>query len=131
MKNLEKDILKDTPGIKEMPFAVPENYFDGLKRNLRRIPMQTEKPRVLRWGRIIAMAASFTLLVAAGGFFLGRSSSDELYIEDDYLVYSDDMTISVDEEYYDQYAEAWSVTDEDIIEYLLATGIEIEEVESY
>ena len=40
------------------------------------------------------------------------------------------MTIAIEEES-DQFAEAWSMTDEDIIEYLLATGIEVEEVESY
>ena len=133
MKNLENDILKDTPGLKEMPFTVPANYFDELKADLKKIPQQTESiaSHRLRWGRIITIAASFALLLAAGGFFLERGTSAELLAEDDYLEISDDLEISVYEEYSDQYADAWSASEDDIIEYLLATGVEIEEVESY
>ena len=133
MKKIEKDILKDIPGLKEMPFTVPENYFDGLKANLKKIPQQTESivSHRLRWGRIIAVAASFALLLAAGGFFLGRNSSAEQFTEDGYMALYDDLEISVYDEYSDQYADAWSASEDDIIEYLLATGIEVEEVESY
>ena len=132
MKNLDTDILKETRELKEMPFSVPENYFDGLKASLKMIPQQTESVASsrLRLGRLIAMAASFALLIAAGSFFLGRNSHEDFLSEEDYLVYADDMTIAIEEES-DQFAEAWSMTDEDIIEYLLATGIEVEEVESY
>lgn len=132
MKNLDTDILKETLELKEMPFSVPENYFDGLKASLKMIPQQTESVASarLRLGRLIAMAASFALLIAAGSFFLGRNSHEDFLSEEDYLVYADDMTIAIEEES-DQFAEAWSMTDEDIIEYLLATGIEVEEVESY
>ena len=133
MKNHDKDILKDTPGIKQVPFSVPENYFGELKADLQKIPQHTEHSisTRIKWGRAVAIAASLTLLIAAGRLLMERSAYENIFTEEDFLVYSDDLDVIIDEEYSNLYATTHSMTDEDIIEYLLAIGIETEEVESY
>ena len=133
MKNPEKDILKDTHGIKQVPFSVPENYFGELKADLRKIPQHTEHAvsTRIKWGRAVAIAASFALLIAAGRLLTERNAYENIFTEEDFLVYSEELDIIIDEEYSNLYATAHSMTDEDIIEYLLAIGIEAEEVESF
>jgi hypothetical protein len=69
----------------------------------------------------------FALLVAAGGFFLGRSSVS--YSEEGYLGYSDYEMIETVYETEDMYADA--ITEDDIIEYLIYIGAEIDELEQY
>ncbi len=104
MKTEEKDILQNR-GLKQTPYDVPEGYFSSLEQNLKSIPWQnTEKVTPY-----IAIAATFALIMAAGGFFVGKSWTENNIAE--------------------QYAEA--VTEDDILEYLIYTGVEIEELEQY
>ena len=110
MKTTEKDILQNR-GLKQTPYDVPEGYFSSLEQNLKSIPWQnTEK--VTTWKKVtpyIAIAATFALIMADGGFFVGKSWTENNIAE--------------------QYAEA--VTEDDILEYLIYTGVEIEELEQY
>ena len=110
MKTKEKDILQNIEP-KHPPYAVPEGYFALLEQNLKSIPGQKKK-KVAAWKKMtpyVAIAATFALIMAAGGFFLGKSWTENKITE--------------------QYAEV--VTEDDILEYLIYTGVEIEELEQY
>ncbi|MBE6215854.1 MAG: hypothetical protein E7123_06460 [Bacteroidales bacterium] len=124
MKALDKDILKDVQNLRTMPYATPEGYFDAFKEKMtsdRGISQQkTHVP-------YFAIAAVFALLLAAGAFFIQRDTQEE-FTQEDYIVFSDDMTNAIFYETYEQYADADAVTEEDIIEYLIYTGTEIEEL---
>lgn len=110
MKTEEKDILQNRQ-LKQTPYNVPEGYFSSLEQKLKDIPQpKTVKLNLWRMAAPYAtLAAMFTLIVAAGGFFLGKSWNENRITE--------------------QYAEA--VTDDDIVEYLIYTGVEIDELEQY
>ena len=123
------DILKDCTELKQMPFSVPEGYFDSFK-NANAVPVAK---RVSLWNRMVpyvAMAAVFVSLVAAGTFFLERSTPQYQMTEEDYVMFADNMmnTISYEMEYGDQIAEA-DLSEEDIINYLIYTGVSAEAIE--
>lgn len=123
------DILKDCTELKQMPFSVPEGYFDSFK-NANAVPVAK---RVSLWNRIVpyvAMAAVFVSLVAAGTFFLERSTPQYQMTEEDYVMFADNMmnTIAYEMEYGDQIAEA-DLSEEDIINYLIYTGVSAEAIE--
>lgn len=123
----EKDILKSECRLKSMPFDTPHGYFADLKEDLKAKSNPVAEHKVMRLAPQLAFAAMFALLVAAGGFFLGRSSVS--YSEEDYLGYSDYEMIETVYETEDMYAEA--ITEDDIIEYLIYIGAEIDELEQY
>ena len=135
MKISDKDILKETSELKQMPFSTPEGYFEGLKKELKTIPAQHSAPKQTRiWIRPVrysTIAAIFATLIAAGAFFLDWSDRSDYFTEEDYIVFSDDMTNAIFQEYSDMYADAEAVTEDDFIEYLIYSGIEIEDIEQY
>ena len=123
------DILKDCTELKQMPFSVPEGYFDSFK-NANAVPVAK---RVSLWNRMVpyvAMAAVFVSLVAAGTFFLERSTPQYQMTEEDYVMFADNMmnTIAYEMEYGEQIAEA-DLSEEDIINYLIYTGVSAEAIE--
>lgn len=131
MTNLNKDILRDTPQLKVMPFDVPDGYFDNLKQNLKSV-QTSNASSAAPWMRAMtytAIAAAVALLITVGGFFLeGISDSD--FTEEDYIVFSGSPT---DIFYYDDdeyFAEAETIDDEDIAEYLIYIGASVESIES-
>ena len=104
-----------------MPYEIPEGYFENLRESL----MQKTGRRAVRWPAYIAVAASFALMIAAGGWlFSSRGQSD--FTQEDYIVFSEDMTNTIMYEEEEWYADA--ATEEDMIEYLIYTGTEIEEL---
>ena len=106
MKREQQDILQD-PQLKKTPFDVPENYFSNLNENLKGISGRSKVVTFRKWATYAAIAASFALLVAAGGMLLKWS----------------------DNQLPTGYAEAHEITDEDIMEYLIYTGVDIEDLE--
>ena len=122
---IEKDILKSNPHLKEMPFGTPEGYFDELKSQMKvcQEPAAVHKPGFGRFTAYIATAAAFALLLAAGGFFLNRSNEMD-FTQEDYIVFSDDMTNTIIYGCEDLYADA--LTEDDIIEYLVYSDIDFE-----
>lgn len=120
MKN-ERHILKDRKELKSMPFTVPEGYFEGLKAELKMIPQQQAKPaKVVKWkpfARIASIAAAVAALITAGAFFFEKGNSD--------------IDFTVTQEETDYFADLQSLTEEDIIEYLISTGVELEDIEPY
>lgn len=130
MKKFENDILASRKNLKAPAYGVPEGYFDGFRRKMKaEIPtMSAVKTTAARkFVPYIAVVAMFAMLVAAGGFFLERSESE--FTQEDYIVFSDEMTSTIFYDGNEQYAEA--VSEDDIIEYLIYTGVEIEDIETY
>lgn len=115
-----KDIL-DTKSLKAMPYCTPEGYFDDLQSSL----LQRTVKQTRRWPAYIAIAASFALLVAAGGWLL-RNNDPSDFSQEDYIVFSEEMTNTMMYEEELLYADA--ATEEDMIEYLIDTGTEIYEL---
>lgn len=124
-----KDILQDK-SLKQMPYSTPEGYFDSLKAGLKTIP-QRQVRKVVFWKRYGSIAAAAALLLAAGTIMFEATHRQDSFTEEDYIVFSDDMTNTLFQEYADQYAEAQQLTEDDIIEYLIYAGVEVEEIEQY
>lgn len=104
-----------------MPYDLPEGYFDSLLASLTK--EVGKQPR--RWLAYIAIAASFTMGIAAGSWFLrGDAQSD--FSQEDCIVFSDEMTNTIMYEEDMWYADA--ATEDDLIEYLIYTGTEIDEL---
>ena len=130
MKDSERNIMYDD-SLRKCPYSVPEGYFDSLKE---RAMKYAQPAPVLQFKRVlytaVSMAAMFILMVTAGTFFLKGVTSAEDLTEEDYMVFTDGY---IDLELYDdglseQYADA-SITDEDIVEYLIYTGVSEELIE--
>lgn len=85
------------------------------------------------WNRVApyaAMAAVFAFLVSAGTFLLERSVPEYDMTEEDYVMFAENMmnTIAYEMEFGSQIAEA-DVSEEDIINYLIYTGVTAEHIE--
>lgn len=124
-----EDILKTCAELKQMPFAVPEGYFDSFKAENTKARVQ----KVSLWNRlapVAAMAAVFVFLAAAGTFLLEHSVRTYDMTEEDYVMFSDNMTnaIAYEMEFGMQTAEA-EISEEDIINYLIYTGVTAEDIE--
>ena len=117
--------------LRKCPYSVPEGYFDSLKE---RAMKYAQPAPVFQFKRVlytaVSMAAMFILMVTAGTFFLKGVTSAEDLTEEDYMVFTDGY---IDLELYDdglseQYADA-SISNEDIVEYLIYTGVSEELIE--
>lgn len=129
MEKNNRDILSEKPYLKEMPYSVPEGYFEAFKANAA--PYQAKSISLA--GRLvpyISMAAMFIFLLTVGTLFLQKTSSPEMMTQEDYLVFSGDMmnTVGYEMEYGDQIADA-EIANEDIINYLIYSGVTLEEIE--
>ena len=132
MKDSERNIMYDD-SLRKCPYSVPEGYFDSLKERAVKYAQPAPAP-VFQFKRVlytaISMAAMFILMVTAGTFFLKGVTSAEDLTEEDYMVFTDGY---IDLELYDdglseQYADA-SISNEDIVEYLIYTGVSEELIE--
>ena len=106
MKREEQDILQNEQ-LKSSPFCVPDNYISSLNADLNKIPKKNAGTKVNKWISYAAIAATFALLILGGGMLLKWQDQAP--------------TIS--------YAEAQELTDDDIIEYLIYTGVDLEDFE--
>lgn len=129
MKSLKRDILAEEQRLKKMPYDVPEGYFETFKEQVISSRKKDEGIGV-RLMPYIAMAATFIFLVTAGTFFLQRSTPAEEFTHEDFLVFSSDISNSAYYESMDHIADA-GLAEEDIIEYLIYSGISAEEIELY
>lgn len=126
-----KDILA-TPGIKDNPFTTPEGYFTDLQdRVIRNTTPAADRPSA--WTRFLptmAVAASFLILATVGNLIL-RTTTTEDFTMEDIMVFSDRYVSSeygMDRE--ELYADA-EISEDDIIEYLIYTGVDAETIEQY
>ena len=128
MDNKKRDILAENPGLKNKPYGVPEGFFESFMADMK---MQAQPKQMTLFERLMpyaSMAAVFVFLLAAGTFFLQRTTPAEEFTHEDYLVFSQN---AINSEYYEdmyQIADA-GIAEEDIIEYLIYSGITAEEIE--
>lgn len=125
----ENDILKDCMELKQMPYKVPEGYFESFKAEAV-IPAVRKFSFWNRMAPYAAMAAVFVFLVTAGTLLLEKSVPQYQMTEEDYLMFSDNMMTSIayEMEFGDQLADA-QISEEDIINYLIYTGVTPEHIE--
>ena len=125
MKEKNRDILADNPKLKEQVYSVPDGYFSEFKAGMT--PYASVEPSLAR--RLVpylSMAAVFIFLVT---FFLQQTTPADEFTQEDFILYSSNISgIGLYEEEPDQLADA-GIADEDIIEYLIYSGISAEEIE--
>ncbi len=117
---------------KRNDISVPSGYFESLEGKLNAIPRKEMRPtmfqRVSPW---MAYAASLAILAMLGTFILRKSavsaSDDDVYSWD-YISY---LAGSLDPDGQIELEETESLSDEDIMSYLLASNLSLEEVLSY
>ena len=81
---------------------------------------QAKPAKVVRWRpsiRFVSIAAVVAVLIAAGAFFLGRHGEES------------DFTVTQEGAGY--YADLQALTEDEIIEYLISTGVELDDIEQY
>ncbi|MBQ2966124.1 MAG: hypothetical protein IJE11_03815 [Bacteroidales bacterium] len=126
---MNNDILKySSDELKKMPYTVPEGYFEQVKAEISRSTAAEEG--VSLWRKAvpyISVAATFLIMVSAGTFFLEKTTQQDGMTYEDYLVHSD-MLIEAEYEQDTQIADA-TIAAEDIIEYLIYTGVTAEDIE--
>lgn len=128
MKNKDIDILAGNPELKNMPFSVPEGYFESFKAQMKLSVHPHSDTLARRLMPYVAMAAMFLFLVTGGTFILRHTTPEEDFTQEDFIAFSAGMTNTLYYEDMDQIAEA-EIAEEDIIEYLIYSGISAEEVE--
>lgn len=133
MKDLQRDILQEA-SLKNCPYSAPEGYFDSFKEKAVRYS-QPAKVTPLQFKRMlttaVSMAAIFILMVTAGTMFLKGVTPESDLTQEDYIVFSDgyfDLEMYDTDGMAEQYADA-SISEEDIIEYLIYTGVSQEFIE--
>lgn len=126
----EKDILKSAPELRNMPYTVPDGYFDRLKDNaMSCVAERKEKTILERLAPYTALAAVFVFLVTAGSFLLRMTTPqtetefEELYFYSDIMPLTDPYAIEATD------IADYEVMEEEIIEYLIYTGTTAEVIE--
>lgn len=120
------DILNNK-SFKDIHCSTPEGYFPSLQQRLKDIPTPSEAPGT--WKKVaphLALAAMFAAIVTVGTILLSRTAAEDELTEEDYLVFSEDAMNTIFYDDGDLYAE--TITEDDVIEYLIHTGTEIEEL---
>lgn len=118
-------------------YNVPNGYFESLNTRLSQIPFAEEKEstRVVTWAKVrpvVALAASFAFLVVCGTTILNLTSKS--VVADDYDYYQFAYNMIPQTEPYSLYDEslaeslAPSVSQDDIINYLIDSGISVEQI---
>ena len=111
---------------KKNDIFVPEGYFQNLEQKLSRIPQKEVRPTTLqKVSHLIAYAASLVILASVGGFIFRKSAEPVLQEEYswDYLSY---LSRSLDPDGMIELEESTELTDEDIVNFLLADNVSVE-----
>lgn len=127
MKEMKRDILAENPQLRKLVYTAPEGYFEDFKSQMRPY-RNVQRGRMEKIAPYISIAASFIFIVTAGTFFLRRTALTEEFTQEDYLLFANSM---VNVEYYEEnghIADA-AMEEEEIIEYLIYSGISAEEIE--
>lgn len=116
-------------------YKVPEGYFDNLNARLLSIPTpETERSNTKSlWelsSPIIALAASFALLLVGGTFILRTTTPNPSFEEMDFLEYAYSMIPNTEPysalDYTLAESLAPSVSEDDIVNYLIETGVSMD-----
>ena len=129
----KKEIFEE---IGKPSYGVPEGYFDALKARLRTIPQKGQDGSAVPvgiWDHVkpyVALAACFLIAVYAGNLILDKTSekapSDQYYSD---LFCSDMIPVTQpDAIFAPEETSQESITDEDIVSYLVESGISQEKL---
>lgn len=132
--NIEKDknLLESIPELKKMPYSVPEGYFESAMDRAKEIPGKIASRVWQKLYPLASMAAMFAIIATIGTLILNRweffsEPSEQMQMED-YLVHSGyDFTVSDYQGENSQLADA-EISSEDIVQYLIYTGLSIEDM---
>lgn len=131
--NTEKHDILARAELREVPFSVPEGYFAEFQKKALADTAQKKRTADI-WTRlrpVMATAAAFIILVCAGSLMLRIAAPEDDFSQEDLLLFSSNYINTIcdmDEE--NRYAEA-EITDEDIMEYLIYTGVDTDTIELY
>lgn len=115
--------------------STPEGYFEDLQRRLSAIPQQQTVSRpttaIRRFTPYLAYAASLLILVSVGTFVLRKTTAVpevQQVVEDPYWDYYAYLSDALDPDGYFEYTEVEDLSNEDIINYLLASNVSLEQL---
>ena len=123
---MKQDILAD-PQLRRQAYTAPEGYFEKFRSQMKPY-RRAQHNWTEKLVPLVSMAATFILMVTAGTFFLQRTIPSEEFTQEDFLVFSNDVSRMDYYEEMDHIADA-GIADEDIIEYLIYSGVSAEEIE--
>jgi hypothetical protein len=128
---MKNDILNTLSSeLRKMPYCVPEGYFDTLKRDLQRTgkTYSSERRILSKVASYSSIAAAAVILAASGIMLMKNILTHEDMTYEDYLVHSGAM---INEDYQDEITVVENdINEEDIIEYLIYTGVTAELIET-
>jgi hypothetical protein len=115
---------------KRNDISTPEGYFQDLQKRLQAIPTRETRPGVRQvaapW---LAFAASLAILAALGNFvFRQTAAPDQTDTGWDYISY---LAQSLDPDGLIELTEVQDLSDEDIIHYLVADNISLEQLATF
>lgn len=123
-----KDILED---LKKMPYTVPEGYFETFEERVR--PWETENGNRGWPAKVtpyLSMAAMFAIIVAVGSAIITSAGQDAGSSEyEDYLYCNLIRPSGSLTAYYSYDEDTYELSEEDIIQYLIYSGTDTEEIE--
>lgn len=114
---------------KKNDISTPEGYFQDLQKRLQAIPARETRPGALKlaapW---LAYAASIAVLAVLGTFILRRTAAPEPTDNGwDYISY---LAQSLDPDGLLELTEMQDLSDEDIVSFLVADNISLEQLAS-
>lgn len=125
---MEKDYLEiHSEELRKMPFNIPEGYFEETRTEI----MSKTSGHASKglWSKVApyaSMAAAFILMVTGGRYLLEKSTESDSMTYEDYVVHSE---YHISTEYSTKEDSLEVVEDEDIINYLIYSGITAEVLE--
>lgn len=121
----KKDILADYPELKNLPFEVPEGYFEGFNVNLH--PEKRQSSGVFRKiSPYIAIAAMFVIIASVGTLILETMTPEDERNEYISWLYTDLVPYTQPESLYNpDIVVQESLSEEDVIDYLIYSGIDL------
>jgi len=118
---------------KHSDIFTPDGYLENLQDRLMSIPAREKQPSLMtRVMPYIAYAASLVLLVVLGNFILGKTavSTEEVSPSEDWT-YVSYLAQSLDADCMLPEIPEYTLTDDDIVNYLVDDGLTLEELVSY
>ena len=130
MKTNRQDILTSQKELKDRPFAVPEGYFESFWSEMSALTAAKAPNPWKKSMPYMAVAAAFALFFAVGTLLKEFSNPTDTYSQEEYILFSDNLIST--EDYEDSIAEQFAdaeLMEEDIIQYLIYIGAELESIE--
>lgn len=111
--------------------STPEGYFENLQERLSAIPQKQGTSKVSsnirRFTPYLAYAASLAIMVAVGTTIL-RKTATPVMQEDPYWEYYSYLSGALDPDGYYEFSEVEDLSNEDIVNYLLASNVSLEQL---